>query len=520
MEASALRYRRLRAPHSPNTALVEPPLTTFGELLSTNQQLVATSPLAEWIPVARAELIRAAIAYTSAYREVPTLHAGRPVVLSGHQPQLFHAGVWFKNFLLSEIAQRQAATAINLVVDNDVVDAPAVRVPSGHGASPFVESVLIDEGSPGVPYEERNILDEACFTSFAQRVIKVAGPADSTRLVEPLWTRAIQTFDTEKNLGRVLARARHLLERDIGLSTLEVPLSVVYSQPSFRLFALRLLRESRRLAEVYNGALHEYRKVNGVRSRSHPVPDLSVGDEGCEAPLWIWTSAAPHRRRLFVRKQAGQLVLSDHEATEMVFPADDDGALAEWDRAERRGVKIRPRALITTMYARLVLSDLFLHGIGGAKYDELTDAIVAGFFGCRAPAYATATATVLLPLKVLQVGNDVLQRLESKLRDAQFHPELFASSCVAGRLVQRKRELLSCIPPRGTKRAWHEELVGINAAMQPFVAEQRADLEQRLAEAKEQHRMWRLLGSREFSFCLFSQRDLPRLLLDLARGNA
>ena len=65
---------------------------------------------------------------------------------------------------------------------------------------------------------------------------------------------------------------------------------------------------------------------------------------------------------------------------------------------EARGIEIRPRALITTMYARLFLSDLFIHGIGGAKYDELTDAIIRRFFGIEPPAYMTVTGTVRLPI--------------------------------------------------------------------------------------------------------------------------
>ncbi len=50
------------------------------------------------------------------------------------------------------------------------------------------------------------------------------------------------------------------------------------------------------------------------------------------------------------------------------------------------------------MFARLVLSDVFIHGIGGAKYDQLTDAIVRRFFGVEPPGYLVATATLKLPL--------------------------------------------------------------------------------------------------------------------------
>ena len=40
------------------------------------------------------------------------------------------------------------------------------------------------------------------------------------------------------------------------------------------------------------------------------------------------------------------------------------------------GNKIRPRAITTTMFSRLFFSDVFIHGIGGAKYDTITDEII------------------------------------------------------------------------------------------------------------------------------------------------
>src|SRR5438270_9519718 len=86
---------------------------------------------------------------------------------------------------------------------------------------------------------------------------------------------------------------------------------------------------------------------------------------------------------------------------------------------------LRPRALITTMYARLVLSDLFIHGIGGAKYDELTDLIIRRFFGIEPPAYVTATATFRLPIERPQVSLDDVRRSEQRIRGVRFRPESF-----------------------------------------------------------------------------------------------
>ena len=61
----------------------------------------------------------------------------------------------------------------------------------------------------------------------------------------------------------------------------------------------------------------------------------------------------------------------------------------------RQGVKIRSRALVTTLWARLALSDLFLHGIGGAKYDQVTDRLIESFFDLAPPAIMVLSATFI-----------------------------------------------------------------------------------------------------------------------------
>src|SRR6185369_7328775 len=100
-------------------------------------------------------------------------------------------------------------------------------------------------------------------------------------------------------------------------------------------------------------------------------------------------------------------------------------AVEQLQRAESRGIKIRPRALITTMYARLVLGDLFVHGIGGAKYDELTDLIIRRFFGVEPPAYVTATATFRLPIERPNVSLEDVRASAQRVRELRYRPESF-----------------------------------------------------------------------------------------------
>ena len=75
---------------------------------------------------------------------------------------------------------------------------------------------------------------------------------------------------------------------------------------------------------------------------------------------------------------------------------------------ERQGQKVRSRALTNTLFARLFLADLFVHGIGGGKYDELTDDIIRRFYGCEPPAFLVLSATRLLPLPAVPVGGQIV----------------------------------------------------------------------------------------------------------------
>src|SRR5439155_17235609 len=131
----------------------------------------------------------------------------------------------------------------------------------------------------------------------------------------------------------------------------------------------------------------------------------------------------PHRRRAFIKQTAQTFELADRDNISLQVPADDSAAFR--NALLTSGIKLRPRALITTMYARLVLSDLFIHGIGGAKYDELTDLIIRRFFGIEPPAYITATATFRLPIERPSVSLNDVQQSAQRLRELRYRPESF-----------------------------------------------------------------------------------------------
>jgi len=118
------------------------------------------------------------------------------------------------------------------------------------------------------------------------------------------------------------------------------------------------------------------------------------------------------------------LEVSNSDATLAKVPA---AAWEDWlvdqnqqIQATGKGIFVRPRALITTMFARLLASDLFVHGIGGAKYDQLTDQIIVDFFGVDPPRYVTATGTWRLPTGFPEIHRSDITTRKEALRNIRF----------------------------------------------------------------------------------------------------
>jgi len=347
-------------------------------------------------------------------------------------------------------------------------------------------------------------------------------------MLKAFWPLVVQRASESDNLGACLAQARHQWEAAWGSSTLEVPQSRVCQLESFAWFACHLLGQLPRLRAAYNEALGEYRRVHRIRGAAQPVPDLAADGPWLEAPFWIWTADDPRRRRLFVRRRGAEVVLTDRAQLEVGLPLGEEGelrrAVDRWVDLPRRKIRIRSRALVTTLWARLALGDLFLHGIGGAKYDQVTDALMSRFFGLAPPGFMILSATLLLPIARERVTLDELRRLKQRLRELTYHPERFvdersASDSGSGEqpleLIAAKAQWIGTPQTPHNARTRCREIRSINEDLQPWVAEQRRRLARRLEFAGAALRAESILSSREYSFCLYPEQTLREFLAAL-----
>jgi hypothetical protein len=374
---------------------------------------------------------------------------------------------------------------------------------------------------PHAPSEERQIVDSDLFAALGDRASATIQPLVSHPLLRDAWPFAVAAGQRTQRLAMALAQMRHQVEARCGLRTLELPLSVVCDGEPFLWFVAHLLLRAGQIRAVHNEALREYRELNRLRSKTHPVPELQQRQSWCETPLWIWDSVDLRRRRLFVRQHQGQLQIWDLGQSSVPYAVGriDDAASVATGLADQRqrGVKIRPRALVTTLYARLFLCDLFVHGIGGAKYDELTDVLIRRLFGLPPPAFLTATATVHLPIDHVRIEPDAVDRARQLLRDLRFHPERHLTRedrqrAEVAAWIQQKMQWLRAELPKGDRGSRHAAIVQANESLQTYLRPQRQLVEQRIQRASKQLRWQAILESREHAYCLFPQEMLTHTL--------
>jgi len=522
-------YRTYRAPADDGQALIEPGLAGAGREIAANREAASHwdvdfggVSIGELRRTAREELIGDAAGYSRRYRDIidPAAEpnsSARPIVMTGHQPTLFHPGVWFKNFAISAIGSvgrhPKNPIAINLVIDNDVASTSAIRIPVLDTDTGFARhgSVTFDAAAGGVPYEQNHIRDRDMFDSFDRRAAEAIEPLVVDPMVGRLWKHARASVARCENVSCAIAHARHALEGEIGLNTLELPLSIVCRTESFSRFALSILGDIDRFAGIYNDRIRKYRVHHGIRSHAHPVPELVVQNEWVEAPFWIYSDDSPQRRAAWVRRGGDGIEISDRKNNTIRLTKSPDHPGAAEELAFHGGAnwKLRPRALVTTMYARLVLSDLFVHGIGGAKYDQLGDQITAAFFNVRPPSMMVVTATLRLPNELHADGCMSVDLIRQRQRQTIFSPERFADEVdLPLALLEQKRELLETIPSRGPKAAWHRELVSVNEKLSVLCSPLRETMERDLQRARLCEASAKVLRSREYSFCLFNLERL------------
>src|SRR3989475_8053903 len=147
-------------PQKPGEALCLPPPRQFAALARRNAALLTDAPLtiagvrlADVRRRARTEVLQAAKMYALSLDLTASTFAPSDLLLvTGHQPFLFHPGIWLKHLLIDRLAG-SGMGALSMPVDNDVAEDVGADVPRLEATGLRLAHETLVRAGPDVPYE-------------------------------------------------------------------------------------------------------------------------------------------------------------------------------------------------------------------------------------------------------------------------------------------------------------------------------------------------------------------------------
>ena len=536
---SPIVRERLRVPRDNRTTFFRPDPSEWPALVRENRRLLTTydvtlggNPFAPFRAAARAEIVALARAWTKARGfQAPGWAEPRPVIIAGHQPAPFHPGVWIKNFAAGALADAVGGVALNLNVDNDQPHAAAFRVPAVDltckmgGDECRTADVAFAPPPAGLAFEE--LPPDAIRDDAAREAAELLPPSLPTDGLRRFWDLLLDARSRAANLGEAFVVARRRLEEEHGLHNLELPVSRLADSRAFVAFLAAFLARHDDFFRAYNESLAEFRHVFHETSPAQPVPDLARDGRRMELPYWIWRRGEP-RQRLWVEPVRGGglgLAYDDVEIGRLSAAdlADPDAAAPRLADLGRAGWKIRPRALSMTLFVRLAVGDVFIHGLGGALYDKITDAIIHRLFHAAPPRLILASCTVHLPLPAHPETQDDCTAAERAVRDWRYNPDRMLPASLRRRddvraLVDEKRRLLeNRAPTRGARADAWRRVRDLNRRLAAVAPEVVQAAHGRLRDVRRALRYNAVLRNREVPFFLHPPDDLVAFYRDALR---
>ena len=432
--------------------LARPEFSAWAGLVQANRDAsarwgftVAGRTAAHVRALARREALEAGAAFSARMgTEVdPPGSPDEPIVATGHQPDLYHPGVWIKNFLLQRLADETGATGVDVIVDSDVYEAMSVSSPclrpgvhrctqylaitsrdSCYACSPVPSVRDVDDWMAAVSYQIESLPASAIGSHFAE------------------FAKAMRAAHADAhNLAEFITFSRRRYEAAAGTRYLELPATRMGRTEAFSAFVVEIARGAELLHSAYNGALADYRSVNKTRSAAQPFPDLARAGNRFELPLWL--IEAHERQTVWCEHVGGEvLLLGDDGRNIATLPSDPERAI---DALLDAGVALAPKALALTLFVRAFVCDLFIHGVGGGGYDRVTDDVFRRYFGVEPPAYAVASITMYLPLGMHIVTDEEVSAAREQLNRLAHNPDAMLGEVEFDSAEERTRAIdLSC----------------------------------------------------------------------------
>ena len=335
------------------------------------------------------------------------LEPDRPVIVVGHQPEPWHPGILAKFMLGDLLASRHEAQLVHLVVDSHRGAWNRMEWPRGVDAESFAtDTWSFLDGHPDRPMCRQS--------ATPPRPIPDAKAMPGVLDGLQAWSAALDAECDAKNAALQCAGALNRLMKPWVGAMRTITVSQLMGTTIGSLLLERMSADASGCIAAFNAAVDRHPTL-GVRR-------LDAGADPAPLPLWI-------------------------EQEEGLRTANVDDLQSDG---------LHPKALLLTALARVGLADLFIHGLGGWRYDEAMEDWMDAWWGVRPTRRAMVTADLRLPILGSQWLESIRNGLLQQVRRRRHDPETSGAARGPGPTKAKALAEIASLPPgsQERRRAW------------------------------------------------------------------
>ncbi len=513
----------LNVPDEKNIIFVSPQYSSWEQLLSKNELVMQKRAKGF---VSRSELLNIAKDYTRAMTPASGFEGiDENIIVTGHQAIWHHCGILAKNSIISRFAADVNGCPIHLVLDHDICDTAIVLPKKQADGDWCFERIEIEPVQNPIPLGFRPAPQKEKIQALSDAIGRIYGKHFCCTIWSQYLGLPSNCLPDFKNVADFITCFQAMLNSALGIKMLYLPVSLLSASSCFVDFAASVIINASDFAHSYNNAVFDQMKYKNVNTSETIRPLMVDYSKGfIELPFWL-VSYQGRRTSLYVKlADSGEIKICTAATNLGSLDSSENGGKIEQIKIILNQQKYRlwPKAVTLTLFVRLFLADWFVHGVGGALYENITDKIIEDYYGIEKLGFAVATATVTLPLcDCARTTGETSDELKQRLRDFKYNPEKFIEDSLMQTepvkfLLDEKKNLIETTRNRDLtiqekKSAW-EAISAVNKSLFQFTGNALQNLNEKIKLLDSRCLAQQVLNYRQYFFGLLTEEILRDML--------